>query len=467
MTNRGPNDQSPDPPEHWTETALSDAWESLVRGNPADAPETETFVRSVVEDLAAIDHVPPLSPVRRERIWGDMMAAVAVPRSPVTIPVSHDSSPNGRVSIVPPQVAPLPVRSSRLVAILATAALVLLGLAVVLLADEGIRHRGEERGGAPAVLPAIPNDPVAFVWQSRGTSDPLQTRGSTEAQTPLIDPYHLAIDPHGNLWVPDTRSNRFQILAPDGTLRQAWGSTGRDEGEFNFFNLALRNENGGGAAAFDAAGNLYVADPGNFRIQKFGPDLRYLTAWGSKGEGEGQFLSLTDLAIDGQANIYALDALRSQVQVFDANGEFLRSWGTRGVNDGEFLTPYGLAVATDGTVVVADTGNHRLQQFSSEGTVLAVWGGMGTEAAMFREPDDVAIDAEGRIFVTDTSNNRVQILDANGQFLAEWGEWGSNPGQFITPTGIALDELGDVYVSEAGDANERVQKFRLLPPLGP
>ena len=467
MTNRGPNDQSTHPPEHWTETVLSDTWEALVRGNPDEAPETEAFVRGVVEDLAAIDNVPPLSPARRERIWDGMMAAVAAPRSPVTIPSGHDSSPNGRVSMVPPQVAPLPARSSRLVAILATAALILLGFVVVLLASPGIRQRGAERGGAPAVLPAIPDEPVVFVWESRGTPDPLQTRGSTDAQTPLIDPYHLAIDPHGNLWVPDTRSNRFQILAPDGTLTQAWGSTGRDEGEFNFFDIALRNENGGGAAAFDAAGNLYVADPGNFRIQKFGPDLRFLTSWGSKGEGEGQFLSLTDLAIDGQGRIYALDAVRSTVQVFDANGEFLRSWGARGVNDGEFLTPYGLAVATDGTVVVADTGNHRLQQFSSEGTVLAVWGEMGTQAAMFREPDDVAIDAEGRIFVTDTSNNRVQILDANGQFLAEWGERGSKPSQFITPTGIALDEVGDVYVSEAGDANERVQKFRLLPPLGP
>jgi DNA-binding beta-propeller fold protein YncE len=467
MTNRGPNDQSPHPPEHRTETALSDAWEALVRGELTATPETVAFVRGVVEDLATIDHVPPLSPVRRERIWEDMMAAVAVPRSPVTIPMSHGSSPNGRVFMAPPRVARLPVRSPRLVAILATAALVLLGFAVFLLANPGVRQRSDERGGDPVMLPAVPNEPVAFVWESRGTPDPLQPRGSTDAQTPLIDPYHLAIDPHGNLWVPDTRTNRFQILAPDGTLRQAWGSKGRDEGEFNFLNVAMTNEHGAGAAAFDAAGNLYVADPGNFRIQKFGPDLRFLTAWGSKGEGEGQFLGLTDLAIDDQGNVFALDALRSTVQVFDANGEFLRSWGSRGVNDGEFLTPYGLAVATDGTVVVADTGNHRLQQFSSEGTVLAVWGLMGTQAAMFREPDDVAIDVEGRIFVTDTSNNRVQILDANGQFLAEWGERGSKPGQFITPTGIALDEVGDVYVSEAGDANERVQKFRLLPPLGP
>lgn len=86
---------------------------------------------------------------------------------------------------------------------------------------------------------------------------------------------------------------------------------------------------------------------------------------------------------------------------------------------------------------------------------------------MFREPDDVAIDAQGRIFVTDTSNNRVQILDAQGVFVAEWGERGSEPGQFITPTGIVLDDVGDVYVSEAGDVNERVQKFRLLPPIRP
>ena len=86
---------------------------------------------------------------------------------------------------------------------------------------------------------------------------------------------------------------------------------------------------------------------------------------------------------------------------------------------------------------------------------------------MFRDPDDVAIDAQGRIFVTDTSNNRVQILDAQGVFIAEWGERGSEPGQFITPTGITLDDVGDVYVSEAGHINERVQKFRLLPPIGP
>jgi len=350
---------------------------------------------------------------------------------------------------------------------LSVALLVLLGLAVVLLANAGIHQLGDVRVAEPAVLPAIPDDPVAFVWESRGDGGLLQTPGSGADPSPIVDPYHLAIDPHGNIWVPDTWSNRFQILAPDGTLRQTWGNTGRDEGEFTFHNAAFFNENGAGAPVFDAAGILYVADPGNARIQKFAADLHFLTSWGSKGEGEGQFLGLRDLGIDGQGNIYALDALRSDVQVFDSDGNFLRSWGGRGVAEGQFLTPNGLAVSADGTVMVADTGNHRLQRFSSDGTVLAVWGDMGTETAKFREPDDVAIDAQGRIFVTDTSNNRVQILDATGQFLTEWGERGSEPGQFITPTGIVLDNVGDVYVSEAGDGNERVQKFRLLPPFGP
>jgi DNA-binding beta-propeller fold protein YncE len=465
------NIESNNPPlgrsEGWPESALSDAWETLVCGEPTDDLETAAFVRGVVEELAELDRVPPLPPARRERIWEDVLETVAVSHPLVAIPASTNPLPNGRVPLAMPQVALLPARPARPMAYLSMALLVLFGLAVVLLANAGIPQLGDVRVAEPAVLPAVPDDPVAFVWESRGEHGLLQMPGGGAAPSPLVDPYHLAIDPHGNIWVPDSWRDRFQILARDGRLRQTWGSPGRDDGEFSFQNAAFFNMNGAGAAVFDAAGNLYVADPGNSRIQKFAPDLHFLTSWGSRGEGEGQFLGLRDLGIDGQGNIYALDALRSDVQVFDPDGNFLRSWGGRGVAEGQFLTPNGLAVADDGTVVVADTGNHRLQRFSSDGTVLAVWGGMGTKTAMFREPDDVAIDAQGRFFVTDTSNNRVQILDATGKFLAEWGERGSEPGQFITPTGIVLGDAGDVYVSEAGDGNERVQKFHLLPPLGP
>jgi DNA-binding beta-propeller fold protein YncE len=457
-------------PPHQTEMAIGDAWEDMILGEPAGDPETTAVVRDMLEGLAAIDQVPALTSARRARIWQEVLASAAIataPHPPVTLPVSDPVSPNGHRPGMTLPVAPLSTRSSRLITSLPVALLVVLGVALMLLANAGGLQRGAVRVGDPTVLPAIADRPVAFVWESRGGLGRLQTPDSMQDQTLLVDPYHLAIDPHGNIWVPDSWSSRFQILAPDGSLIQTWGNQGHDDGEFHFFNVGMDNQHGAGAAAFDAEGNLYVADPGNFRIQKFAPDLTFLTAWGSKGDGPGQFLGLTDLAVDRQGTIYVLDALRADVQVFEATGTLLRSWGESGVNPGQFLSPYGLAASAEGTVVVADTGNHRVQVFSPEGAVQSAWGGMGTDDAQFRQPDDVAIDAQGRVFVTDTSNNRVQMLDAQGALLWTWGERGSAPGQFITPTGIALDEMGHVYVSEAGDGNERVQKFRLLPPWGP
>ena len=41
--------------------------------------------------------------------------------------------------------------------------------------------------------------------------------------------------------------------------------------------------------AVDGEGNVFVADSGNFRIQKFDSDGRFLTQWGSKGQYDGQF----------------------------------------------------------------------------------------------------------------------------------------------------------------------------------
>src|SRR5215216_3080462 len=128
MTDFGPNEQTPHQPQRWTDSELSDAWEALVRGERADAPEPAAFVRDVVEDLIAIDHLHPLSPPRRAQIWEDLMKSTTVPHSSVTIPSSHRLTPNGRLSTVPLPVSPLPTRSSRLGAILSTAALVLFTL---------------------------------------------------------------------------------------------------------------------------------------------------------------------------------------------------------------------------------------------------------------------------------------------------------------------------------------------------
>ena len=160
--------------------------------------------------------------------------------------------------------------------------------------------------------------PVAFLWESAG--DP---------QQPLADPWFLCLDPAGQLWVVDGRNNQFQIIAPDGTFVDAWGTAGTKKGAFAFVEH--------GACAFDAAGNLYVVDTGNHRIQTFAPDRALLTAWGSEGSGKGQFLSPLDIAVAPDGRVYVIDEQRNDIQVFDGEGQFLFAFGDEGREDGQLL----------------------------------------------------------------------------------------------------------------------------------
>src|SRR5438046_2987476 len=58
-----------------------------------------------------------------------------------------------------------------------------------------------------------------------------------------------------------------------------WGSLGSGNGQFYY----------PAAVAMDVAGNVYVADGWNHRVQKFTNTGAYLTQWGSYGTGDAQF----------------------------------------------------------------------------------------------------------------------------------------------------------------------------------
>jgi hypothetical protein len=150
-----------------------------------------------------------------------VLEKAAVSHPSVMIPAGSNPLPNWGVHLAMPQVALLPARPARPVAYLSVALVVLFGLAVVLLANAGIPQLGVVRVAEPAVLPAAPDDPVAFVWESRGEHGLLQMPGGGAAPSLLVDPYHLAIDPHGNIWVPDSWRDRFQILS---TVPARWSS---------------------------------------------------------------------------------------------------------------------------------------------------------------------------------------------------------------------------------------------------
>jgi len=186
------------------------------------------------------------------------------------------------------------------------------------------------------------------------------------------------------------------------------------------------------------------------------------TSWGAQGPQAGMLNAPKGLAMDAAGNAYVADSQNHRIQVFDASGGFLREWGGQGAEVGRFSEPWGVAVSPDGEVAVADTWNHRVQVFDAQGNWLRSWGVFGEADAggagtLLYGPRDVAYDAQGNLYVSDTGNKRVVKYDAEGTVLGIVGGVGAEPGQMQEPVGIALDAEGRLYVADTW--NRRIQVF--------
>ncbi len=124
--------------------------------------------------------------------------------------------------------------------------------------------------------------------------------------------------------------------------------------------------------AVDGQGNIFVADHNNSRVQKCalngsggGTCAPFAGVTGMPYRDFPYLTSVNAVAVDGQGRVYIADDWEQRVQVFDANGAYLTtiggSWGPR---VGEFRNPYSLAVDPQGNIFVADRLNHRIQKFS-------------------------------------------------------------------------------------------------------
>src|SRR5436309_1476738 len=84
------------------------------------------------------------------------------------------------------------------------------------------------------------------------------------------------------------------------------------------------------AVAVDAHGHVYVGDTGNNRIEKFTADGTFITAWGSKGSGHGQFNHPDGVAVDTHGHVYVADTNNNRIEKFGADGAFVGAWGSTG-----------------------------------------------------------------------------------------------------------------------------------------
>ncbi len=206
-----------------------------------------------------------------------------------------------------------------------------------------------------------------------------------------------------------------------------------------------------------------VLGGGLFGVRSVGAESQpgFIRVWGSTGSGNGQFDAPYNVAVDSAGNIYVADSDNNRIQKFDRTGTFITKWGSFGIGIGQLSCPSGVAVDNRTTVYVADTCNHRIEKFTSTGTYLGQLGDSspnpGDGDGQFYYPSGVAVDSNGNVYVADTSNNRIQKFDSYGHFLIKWGSFGISLGQFYSPVGVVVDSAGNIYVADT--ANNRIQEF--------
>jgi YD repeat-containing protein len=270
----------------------------------------------------------------------------------------------------------------------------------------------------------------------------------------LNGPAGLRFDSAGDLWVTETGNNRVEEFSPTGTYMSQFGSKGSGNGQ-------LSEPTG---IAIDE-GEIYIVDRGNARVEEFSPAGTYLSQFGSKGSERGQFSNpVSIVANENNGELYISDAGNNRIEVWTAAGKFLDEFGTYGSGEGQLSYPTGIATGKANTFYAADQNNDRISEWitrNENGARMSYFnqfGSTGSGSGQFSHPDADAIDGHGNVWVSDFNNNRVEEFSAAGTFLNAYGTHGSGQTQFSGPTGIAVNQsTGNVYVGDCG--NHRVEEL--------
>ena len=186
-------------------------------------------------------------------------------------------------------------------------------------------------------------------------------------------------------------------------------------------------------------------------------DEEYISAFGAYGEGDGEFVWPTAVAIDAAGNVYVADEWLNRITKFTADGEYVSKWGEAGAAAGQLNGPSGLAINSRGQMVVVDSKNNRVQTFTLDGQFVSGFGSAGSGDGQFNMPWGVGLDSSDNIYVADWRNDRIQVFSPEGQWQQSIGNRGDGIGQLNRPNGVCVDGDGDIYVADW--MNNRVQVF--------
>ena len=301
--------------------------------------------------------------------------------------------------------------------------------------------------------------------------------GGAATAAELSFPFGVAVDATGNLFIADTENQRIRKVGANGIITTAAGNGyGGYSGDGGAATSAELQEPWG--VAVDASGNLFIADQSNNRIRKVDTNGIITTVAGNGTGGySGDGGAATDaeldwpygVAVDATGNLFIADHFNNRIRKVDTNGIIttVAGNGTPGyLGDGgaatnaELSHPSGVAVDATGNLFIADYLNNRIRKVGTNGIITTV-AGNGTAAysgdggaaanAELWQPVSVAVDATGNLFIADTSNNRIREVVFPGPTLvlndAGFGNAGAYRVVVSSPYGSVTSSVVNLTVA--------------------
>ena len=232
--------------------------------------------------------------------------------------------------------------------------------------------------------------------------------GGQAVNAQLNGPCKVAVDASGNVFIADASNNRVRKVSVNGTITTVAGNgiAGFSGDGGLAVNAALNLPQG---IALDGAGNLFIADPLNFRVRKVSPAGIIATVAGDgvagfSGDGglatSAQFAYPGDVAVDGAGNLFILDPYTQRVRLVSTSGRVatLAGNGNPGyAGDGgpgtgsELDDSDGIATDASGNLYVADSGNDSIRKLTltNQSVVVSAVIDAGSESAVPVSPGKI------------------------------------------------------------------------------
>jgi len=252
----------------------------------------------------------------------------------------------------------------------------------------------------------------------------------------------VRVDKQDNIWVTDKGSNMIIKFNPEGRVVMVFGrkqeAADDGTGPLKRLNPPLPPVDGMFRqvtdVAWNAEGDKFISDGYiNSRVGKVDKNGKWLMSWGEPGEGEGQFHTPHSIATDAAGNVYVADRGNGRIQVFDGTGKFLRiikidvpfdpnAQPAIGNKPKLPLAPPNMTSAPgspwaicitpgpDQVLFSADAYPGRVYKLSLDGKVLGYLGESGKQLKQFGWIHEIACPSANEIIVGELLNWRAQKL---------------------------------------------------------